>query len=144
MLLFAPKMKFMMRYWMKTLIVVLLGLTACSSPQTTPSQMPNPVSETTQNPVADLTAAASSGKALYVVNCSLCHGEDGRSPEDSLGAKPPDLTTGKIVSDSDGTIFLIIKNGVKKDGRPTMPPAKKLSDEEIWQLTAYVRTLAKK
>lgn len=144
MLLFALKMKFMPRYWMKTLIVVLLVLTACSSPQTSRSPMPSPVSETTQNPLGDLSAAASSGKALYVVNCSLCHGEDGRSPEDSLGAKPPDLTTGKVVSDSDGMIFLTIKNGVKKNGRQTMPPAKKLSDEEIWQLTAYVRTLAKK
>lgn len=143
MLAFALKKKFMLRYSVGTLILVLSGLTACTNPQPSRSALPNPVTETTQNPLADLAAAASEGKSLYVVNCSLCHGEDGKSSEDSLGVKPPDLTTGKVVTGSDGTIFLAIKNGVKKDGRQTMPPAKKLSDEEIWQLVAYVRILAK-
>lgn len=134
----------MSRHYALIFALTIAVCAACSKNQAPTVTLPATVIETTQNPLPDLAVAAASGKSLYMVNCSLCHGTDGRSSEDSLEAKPPDLTSGKVASDSDGTIFLTIKNGVKKEGKVTMPPAKKLSDEEIWQLVAYVRTLASK
>lgn len=122
-------------------LLVAVGLAACSNQ--TSSALQAEVSENTKNPLPDLAAAASAGKALYAVNCSLCHGDDGKTGDNSMPAKPLDLNSSKVIAGGDGAIFLAIKNGVKKDGKQTMPPTRKVSDEQIWQMVAYVRSLAK-
>lgn len=129
--------------WILILVAAGFVFIACSNNQS-PSQIPATVSERTRNPLANQPAAAGAGKLLYAVNCSLCHGDDGQSPEDSLLAKPPDLTDAKVVSATDGSLFLTIKNGVKKDGKQTMPPAKDLTNEQVWQIVTHIRALAKK
>ncbi|HMV81703.1 MAG TPA: cytochrome c [Blastocatellia bacterium] len=98
--------------------------------------------ETAKNSPADLAA----GKSLYSIHCSLCHGDDGKGEGmagASLGTALPALTADSIVSQPDGKLFLIIKNGVKKDGRPGMPPTKGVTDDQIRQIVAYVRSLKK-
>lgn len=121
---------------------------ACTgNPSTNSSQLPAVVTEDTKNPLPDLVIAASSGKPLFSIHCSMCHGGDGRGEGlagGSLALKPTDLTAGKVVFDPDGKLFLAIKNGIMKDGKPTMPPAKMLADEQIWQIVAYMRSLVKK
>lgn len=102
-------------------------------------------SETTKKALADSTLAAAVGKLLYATHCASCHGADGKGDSDlgySLSAKSPDLTRGGAVSGSDNEMFLVIKNGMKRNGKMTMPPASGVTDEEIWQIVAYVRTLA--
>ena len=42
----------------------------------------------------------------------------------------------------DGRMFLSIKLGKMVKGRLTMPPVTKMTDEEIWQTIAYLRTLS--
>jgi hypothetical protein len=61
-----------------------------------------------------------------------------------LAAKPVDLTTGKTPTDPDGELFLVIKNGKLNGDKLIMPPVKDLTNEQIWQVVAYLRTLAKK
>jgi mono/diheme cytochrome c family protein len=145
-----------------TLISGLISL-ACSARQTTttPSPEASPaasptaaettaasnVTETTKNPLTDLAAAAQAGKPLYEANCADCHGKTGKGDgplAESIEHKPADLTQGDVPADPDGELFLVIKNGKMKEGKVSMPPAKKLTDEQIWQVVAYVRTLAKK
>jgi mono/diheme cytochrome c family protein len=103
---------------------------------------PVEATEQTKNPLPDLAAAAKLGQPLYQANCSLCHGELGASDgpaSSSYDPRPTDLTIGKIPTDPDGKIFLVTKHGKGK-----MPGMKRLTDEQIWQIVAYVRTLAKK
>lgn len=131
---------------------VSLATIACSnkSPSmSAPAQdvLPVEVTETTKNPLSDLVAAAAAGKPLYASNCALCHGDSGKgdgTAGDSLGAKPTDLTSSKVVVAPDGKMFLAIKNGVKTEGKIIMPPARRLSDEQVWQVVTYMRTLAGK
>lgn len=137
------------------LLIIVLGSTSCSNQAssenaskqpTTPANastvtLPTEVTETTKNPLPDLAMAVNVGKPLYQANCSLCHGETGAG-EGPAGAsfdpKPTHLAKGAVTTDPDGKLFLALKNGKGK-----MPPMKRMTDEEMWQVIAYVRTLAK-
>ncbi|NOT60302.1 MAG: cytochrome c [Acidobacteria bacterium] len=140
---------------MFALLLILLGCLACSSKANEPAPklgdpvvsttpvapvaLPTEVTKETKNPLTDLAAASAKGKPLFEQNCVFCHGATGAS-EGAFEPKPPTLNAGDVPQDPDGEIFLTIKNGKGK----SMPAQKRLTDEQIWQVTAYVRTLAKK
>jgi mono/diheme cytochrome c family protein len=81
-------------------------------------------------------APASPAADLFAQNCSMCHGTDGKG---TRTAAPPDLTSRSIQTGlSDQQILDTIRYG--KPGR--MPAwSGKLSDAQISELAAYVRTL---
>ncbi len=82
---------------------------------------------------------AVTGREIYVNTCMLCHGIDGRGVRGLQFVSPPaDLTSLAVQSRLDGSLFRRIH-----DGKPnTVMGAWKhaLSDEEIWDVLAYVRT----
>jgi mono/diheme cytochrome c family protein len=88
------------------------------------------------------------GKAKYDANCVGCHGATGKgdgAAAAALNPKPQDHTDGKTMNAlTDKYLFDIIKDGgaaMKK--APFMPASsKKLSDQEISDVVAYIRSLA--
>lgn len=90
------------------------------------------------------------GRELYMEKCVLCHGSQGEGWDwTKKVAKPPvsvpDLA--QVVSKrSDEFLFEILKGGGEAVGQTRfMPPfGFQLSDQEVWDLVAFMRSLGAK
>jgi mono/diheme cytochrome c family protein len=94
-----------------------------------------------KNPLAANEENIAAGRALYNQNCASCHGTDGKSRTKVAAAmkvRPTNLTGGMMKSRKDGDIYWVITNGITGSG---MPPFKKLTANQRWQVTLYVRHL---
>jgi high-affinity iron transporter len=82
------------------------------------------------------------GRVLFVEHCALCHGERGDGHGDrseGLARAPRDFTNpGWRQSTSARHVFFAIREGLA--GTP-MPQWKSLSEEDAWDMTAYVLSL---
>ena len=83
------------------------------------------------------------GEHLYGAYCSACHGKAGAGgaqvPQRGYPAAPPALSGegNSSMIRSDGYIFLTIRNG----GAIMPSYSYGMSDDEIWSVVAYIRTL---
>lgn len=98
--------------------------------------------EVPENPIEFSIESAGLGKRLYTRSCLKCHGVYGKGDTEMrefLPTHPSDLTNEQwTYGDRDGDIFLVIKNGTEYE----MPGfADELSDERIWHIVNYLRTL---
>jgi mono/diheme cytochrome c family protein len=87
--------------------------------------------QTTQAATApvNLAGEAAQGKQLFLMNCAHCHADDAH------GDEGPDLYN---LHKSDARIHQIVTGGIKGE----MPSfAKKLNDQDIIAITAFLRTL---
>ena len=88
------------------------------------------------------------GKAKYDANCIGCHGATGKgdgAAAAALNPKPQDHTDGKVMNVlTDKYLFDIIKEGGKAVQKAAIMPAanKKLTDQDISDMVAYIRSLA--
>jgi mono/diheme cytochrome c family protein len=86
-------------------------------------------------------AAGSDGRKIYNARCSICHGVDG-SGNTSSGKKlkASDLRTAEVQKQSDELLMETVMYGVGK-----MPGfEKKLSQDKVQQVLAYIRELGQK
>jgi len=92
-----------------------------------------------RNPIAPTAESVARGKALFEINCIICHGQTSteRGPVGKkLVPPPPGLDHDMVKGLSDSTIFKAITFGF---GR--MPVFKdKLLPEERWSLVNFLRT----
>jgi mono/diheme cytochrome c family protein len=94
---------------------------------------------------------AAAGQKIYVDRCARCHGENGEGNGPDLAklhpsSSPVNWTRAVVMRQwSDKEIVDIITKGGKAVGSsPVMPPfGGKLSEAQIQNLLAYIRTLAK-
>jgi putative heme-binding domain-containing protein len=98
---------------------------AALSAQTVPSK----------NPYEGDPEAILAGMGGYRVRCADCHGTDGR------GVRGPDITTVWSTGRSDEGLFNTIRRGVPNTEMPAFA-APRASDRDIWQMLAYLKTLA--
>ncbi len=92
----------------------------------------------------DRQAAIKEGERLFGTECAACHGMSGRSPTDAgrwMYPRAADLASRDTQSYSDEEIFWIIKNGIRLSGMPAF--GKVETDDHIWDLVLYFRTLPK-
>ncbi len=91
---------------------------------------------------------AKTGKTKYDANCVGCHGATGKgdgAAAAALNPKPQDHSDGKVMNAlTDKYLFDIIKQGGKAVQKAAVMPAanKKLTDQDIWDMVAYIRSLA--
>jgi PQQ-dependent dehydrogenase (methanol/ethanol family) len=89
--------------------------------------------DTARNPLDGSPTAVADGRSLFGRTCESCHGPAGQ------GDRGPALNTTRLVhGNEDPTLFRTIRAGVPGSG---MPPFGALSDREVWQLVAYIRSL---
>ena len=119
----------------------------CPQPRKT-AKAPQDFLEKT-NPLPNSDATIQAGKTLFLqtaqpVACAMCHGDKGNG-QGFMGAAlippPRNFTCGSMMKDlPDGQLFWIIKNGSPGTGMMSFAG---LPDDQVWQLIAYVRSLAK-
>lgn len=88
-------------------------------------------------------ADAEAGKKIYIKNCTKCHGDTGKGDGGSAGSlqiELPDFSNKDITAEeSDGEWFWKVRVG-----KFEMPPFQIiLSDDDVWKVVTYLRTLAK-
>jgi cytochrome c oxidase cbb3-type subunit 3 len=92
-----------------------------------------------RNPLASDPKAAKAGEYEFRINCALCHGLGAR------GGRGPDLTRAiKKHTHSDAEMFQVITNGIPGTVMPangTNGQGIGMTDEEIWQIVAYIRSV---
>jgi mono/diheme cytochrome c family protein len=123
-------------------VLVTLTLAACSSETakstTAPASVPADYAGLT-NPLG--TDAVNAGADVFKNNCVACHGSQGRGDgpaSTSLDPAPknlPELST--IVTDD----YLFWRISTGREGTAMVAWKGVLTDEQIWQVVSFIRTL---
>jgi len=93
-------------------------------------------------PPVDTRAIVEAGGTHFGLDCSICHGVDGRGKTPSgqwMYPRAADLTGKRVQSYSDRELFWIINNGIRFTGMPAF--GKVETADNIWGLVKYMRTL---
>ena len=88
-----------------------------------------------KNPFEGNPEAILAGMGGYRLRCADCHGTDGR------GVRGPDITQVWNTGRTDQGLFNTIRRGVPNTEMPGFV-APRTSDREVWQMLAYLKTLA--
>ena len=94
------------------------------------------------NPLPNDTATLALGQQLFAQNCAICHGTYGKGDGPyaaNLNPRPVDLTGSHLTTHTDGDLYWWVSHGIAGTGMPSFSGT--LSDQDIWSLIRYVRSL---
>ena len=97
--------------------------------------------EILQNPFPPTPVSLEAGVATYVQVCQACHGEGGRGDGPAgvaLDPPPADLVV-HVPLHPEADLFRFIRDGIP--GTSMAPLGGQLSEEQIWHVVNYIRTL---
>jgi cytochrome c oxidase cbb3-type subunit 3 len=99
-----------------------------------------PASAQDKNPLANDPSAAKLGEFEFRANCAFCHGLGARG-----GGRGPDLTrVQKKHGNSDADLYRTINEGVPGTAMPPNGATQQgvgMTEEEIWQVISYIRSV---
>jgi alcohol dehydrogenase (cytochrome c) len=84
------------------------------------------------NPFAGNADAIAAGKVIYDTTCAGCHGTNG------AGNSAPPLNRALARAQTDADVFRLVRDGIEDTAMPAFPA---LSDDNVWRIIAYVRSL---
>ena len=93
-------------------------------------------SDTVRNPLGSDPAAAVDGQRVYAATCESCHGPAGQCNRDRGAPALSAPARGRGNEDAD--IFRTIRSGI---AGTQMPAFAQLTDQQIWQVVTYIRSL---
>lgn len=114
-----------------------------------PAPAPAPAAAPADTAAVAHTPDPANGKLLYAANCTSCHGEKGEGDGPAAAAMNPKPAkhsdAAYMGTRSDAELFKAVKEGGASVGKSPMmaPYGGSLSDAQIHDLVAFVRTLAK-
>ena len=131
-------MRTMKLFFVSAAVLLLSGtLVAQTKPWVVPANF-----KSMKNPIAMSDASTKAGQTLYAKTCAACHGKTclGDGPKaKSLKTITTDFSKAESQNQTDGEHFYKTKTG-----RADMPKYEgKLSDDDIWNIVNYMRTLKK-
>lgn len=99
-----------------------------------------------RSPLAGAFDDVERGRKSFASYCVVCHGLDGQNTgvpfADRMAPPVPSLASESVQKYTDGQLHWIIQNGIYPSGMPASKGI--LSDEEIWEIVAYIRHLPPK
>lgn len=120
--------------WTRLVLTVAMLCVAGGGPLAGQTVDPTPPTTTaTTNPLAGDPDAIKFGMGMFRSRCADCHGMDAK------GVRGPDITQVWSSGRSDAGLFQTVANGVPNTEMPANP---RMSERELWQLLAYLRTLS--
>ena len=129
-------------------VALILGYTVAPNIPTPPVPL---TARFASNPTADTPATVAHGKAVYQVNCAVCHGAlaKGDGPAAfTLVPRPVNLQL-HVPQHAPGEVFYWISSGIPGTAMPAWQendPATgkpKLSDEDRWSIIRYLQALSR-
>jgi mono/diheme cytochrome c family protein len=125
------------------LAVALVGLAAAKD---NAPPIVNAEAAKLKNPLTSDAATIDAGREVYLTHCASCHGKKGKGDGGQAlgGGTPSDLTDASWdYGSTDGEIYWVIREGI--DSNADMLAYKKtLSEKEMWQIVAFIRSIGSK